>query len=372
MNIEEQLRDYRATLDAASEEAAERHVPRGVVPIRVRPARTLVIAAVAVAASIAIAFAAVGVTHRSSTSPAGVNTSTTPTSASPPATAEPVRVANVVGMKSADAEANLSQEGFNVLTVDTSSCSSPDGTVVSQEPPAGALASFNSTATVRVCTRAVAGAPVTVQVVACPTVSGVVPSPSDPVPPKSVTIATPSFTSPALGAYSDRLGFLLTTAPAGWNCKAIDGGDGSAAVGVTPPGVTPRDSWGVGDKVTQPPTDGVFSQSDGACQGCVYGDVCEIVPSAAADFPSYANVAGFCGTAPAGQHVTPLGNHLYRIDDPAGTLGPDPAHSVLRYVPRTATTDATEARVTCILPASQAGVCDALLNQFFALNPNAG
>ncbi len=369
MTVEEQLRDYKATLDAASEPGAEPALPRGVVPIRIRPARTLVVAAVAVAATIAVAFAAVGVAHRSSTSPAGVNTSTTPTSASSPITGGPARVANVVGLKSAEATTVLNQEGFEVFTHLTTACASPTGIVIAQQPPPGALAHAGTTATLTVCDDATSPTTTTLPVVLCPTVSGTVPSPSDPAAPKSLTISRPSFTAPELSGYSDRVGRLPITAPKGWNCKAGDGTDGSTAVGVTPPGVTPRDSWGVGDKVTQPPTDGVFGSSDGACQGCVYGDVCEIVPSAAADFPDFANLAGFCGTAPSGQQVTPLGNDLYRIDDPAGALGPDPAHSMLRYVPKTAATDATAVRVTCILPASQASVCDALLDEFVALNP---
>jgi hypothetical protein len=367
MNIEEQLREYKATLDAASEEAAGANLPHGVVPIRVRPARALAIAAVAVAASIAIAFAAVGVAHHSSsTSPAGVTT--TPTSASSPITAGPVRVANVVGMKSADATTILNQEGFQVVEVSTNSCSSPHGTVVFQKPPAGSRASTTQALTLGVCTGPPPSAITTVTVVACPTESGTPPSPSDPVAPKSLTIATPSFSSPELSGYSDGFGRFPVVAPKGWNCKALDATDGGVGVGVTPPGATPRDSWGVGGTVTLPPTDGVFAQADGACQGCTYGDVCTIVPSAAADFPDFASVAGMCHPAPAGEHVTPLGNNFYRIDDPAGALGPDAAHSVLRYDPKTATTDAADARVTCILPASESGVCEALLAQFQSSN----
>jgi hypothetical protein len=73
-----------------------------------------------------------------------------------------------------------------------------------------------------------------------------------------------------------------------------------------------------------------------------------------------------------GQTVTPLGDNRYAIDDPAGTLGPDAAHSELRYTPRTATTDAHVTRITCILPASQRNVCTAIISQFFALHPTPG
>jgi PASTA domain len=364
MNIEEQLREYKATLDAATAEAAGANLPHGVVPIRVRPARTLAIAAVAVAASIAIAFAAVGVAHHSSsTSPAGVTT--TPTSASSPITAvATVTVPNVVGMRTDSAAVILS--GLHLsYTVVNAACTGPSDVVNRQLPAAGTGVRPDQVVSLVLCN---VGGPTTLTVVVCPTESGTSPSPSDPTAPSTVSIATPSFTSPELSGYSDGFGRFPVVAPKGWNCKALDATDGGVGVGVTPPGATPRDSWGVGGTVTLPPTDGVFAQADGACQGCTYGDVCTIVPSAAADFPDFASVAGMCHPAPAGEHVTPLGNNFYRIDDPAGALGPDAAHSVLRYDPKTATTDAADARVTCILPASESGVCDALLAQFRALN----
>jgi hypothetical protein len=372
MNVEDQLRDYRATLDAATEEAADAPLPRGVVPIRVRPVRTLAIAAVAVAATIAIAFAAVGASHKSSVSPAGVTT--IPTSASSPITAATtVFVPNVVGMTVDDAESVVGSTGLRTITADNKrSCTAAPGTVVSQLPAAGTRVASTGRVTLTVCNES--GGTLTVPVVPCPTESGTSPSPSDPVAPKSLTIANPSFTTPALSGYSDGLGRFPVIAPKGWNCKAIDATDGGVGVGITPPGATPRDSWGVGGTVTQPSTDGVFAQSDGACQGCIYGDVCSIVPTAAADFPDYASTPGFCHAAPAGEQVVVLDSNppWYQIDDPAGVLGPDAAHSLLRYIPKTATTDATESRVTCILPASEAAVCDALLDQFLALNPNAG
>jgi hypothetical protein len=368
MSVEEQLRDYRATLDTATEDTASRP-NRTVAMRRIRPVRSLAIAAVAVAAAVAIAFAAVGVTHRGSTSPVGVATSTTPTSGSSPITAGPPRVPDVLGMKSADAAMVMTQAGFTVEVVDVACTGAPRGSVTAQHPPAGTRAHAGDTATLTVCTGPPSAATAVLPVVVCPTQTGTLPSPSDPHAPTSVTVPTPSFAAPKLSGYSDLRGLLPTTAPEGWTCKALDSTDGGTALGITPPGATPRDSWGVGGKVTQPPTDGVFAQSDGACQGCVYGDVCSIVPGVAADFPSFASVSGFCRTAPAGEHVTPLGNNLYRIDDPAGALGPDAAHSVLRYTPKTATTDASVIRETCILPASQASVCDALLNEFLALNP---
>jgi PASTA domain len=364
MTVEEQLREYRESLDAATEAAAASHLPRSVVPIRIRPARTLLVAAVAVAAAVAIGFAAVGVSHRSSTRPAG-----TGTSAASPITdvAGNIVVPNVIGMKAATATTTLGSLGFSIMQRDVS-CRGPLGVVTGQDPRPGTHVIKASTITQDVCTRLTASPTTTLPVVVCTTVYGVPPSATDPKAPKSLTVATPPFAAPKLSGYSDLRGFLPITAPAGWNCKALEATDGGQAVGVTPPGVTPRDSWGTGGTVTQPPTDGVFALSDPACQGCVWDDACAIVPGIKADFAAD-RAQGPCPAAPAGQRVTAMGNHVYSIDDPAGTLGPDEAHSILRYTPKTLTTDPMVIRETCILPAAQLAVCNALLDEFVALQP---
>jgi hypothetical protein len=372
MNVEDELRKYKTTLDAATETAARR--PNRVIAMRrIRPVRSVAIAVVAVAATIGIAFAAVGVTHHSSTSPAGVNTSTTPTSASSPATAVPTITApDLVGMREGDAVSAVGRLTLRIAVAAAApACTAPGGTVVTQTPVAGTLMEYGATVTVDICHPPSAGTTITLPVVGCTTELGVPPSQSDPHAPTSLTIAAPSFTTTALEGYSDLRGFMPVVAPAGWNCKAIEATDGGQGVGVTPPGATPRNSWGSGTTVTQPPTDGIFASWDPACQGCVYGEICGIVPSADADFPDYA-ANGLCGTPPAGQTVTPLGNNLYAIDDPAGALGPDAAHSLLRYTPKTPTTDASAIRETCILPVSQRAVCTALLDDFMAFHHHFG
>ncbi len=358
MNIEEQLREYRATLDTATETAAVTHTDRLAPPVRLRPARTLLVAAVAVAAAVGLAFAAVGVTHRNSTSPAGPATSTPTT---PLATVAPTTVVpNVVGMRQAQADDTLTAVGLSINARSAVSCSVPAGTVVRQSPAAGTRVASTWRVTLDVCTES--GRTLVVPVVVCPTETGTPFSSSDPRAPTSLKIATPGFTSPTLSGYSDKRGFLTTTAPAGWTCRALDATDGGVAIGITPPGAKPRQSWDYGGKVIQPPTDGVFLYSDPTCGGCVFDDVCAIVPGTEHSFPGLT-----CPKQPAGQVVTPLGNNLYAIDDPAGALGPDPAHSILKYAPKTATSDPGNVRETCILPASQHSVCEALLNQFLAL-----
>jgi len=372
MSVEEQLRGYQATLDAATDAAASR-TQRVVAMRRRRPARSLAIAAVAVAAAVAIAFAAVGATHRTSTPPAGVETSTTPTSTVSRITAvTTVVVPNVVGMRLADAKSLIDGVGLRTVTAHTNgSCSSAPGIVSAQYPAGGARTTTRQGVALITCTGPTARPPKTLPVVVCNTQYGVGPSASDPHAPTSLTVASPPFAEPLLSGYSDRRGYLPITAPAGWGCAAVEAADGGQAVGVTPPGVTPRDSWGSGATVTQPPTDGVFAAADPACQGCVFGEICGIVPSANRDFPDYAR-SGLCHAPPAGQRVTPLGHNLYAIDDPAGALGPDAAHSVLRYTPGTATTSASVIRETCILPPSQRAVCGTLLDEFLVLHPSAG
>jgi hypothetical protein len=330
----------------------------------VRPARTLLVAAIGVAAAVAIAFAVVGTTNRRSTPPAGVTTTPPPSSTTPsPTVAVTLAVPNVIGETESAAAAALERHGFEVTARLTPCSAVAPGLVVAQNPSANRTAARGWNVTIDVCSGSTT---TTVPVSVCATEYGTPPSASDPKAPKTLQIATPPFPDPALAGYSDLRGYLPVVAPAGWNCKAIEATDGGQAIGVTPPGATPRDSWGVGGKVTQPPTDGVFAELEPACQGCVAGEICGIVPTAVADFPELASTP--C-PQPADQTVTPFGHDRYRIDDPPGALGPDAAHSILRYTPRSAHTDASAMRITCILPASQQTVCTALFEDFFARNP---
>jgi hypothetical protein len=362
MKIEEQLRDYRATLETATDDATGTSQRRIAPPIRMRPARTLVVAAVAVAAAIAVAFAAVGVSRNRSTPPASVGPTT-------PATEPTFTMPNVVGMKPLTALSTLGPLALDITTVDNGTpCAGRNIVIARQVPAPGTRIQRKSSATIVQC--ALPPTRQALPVVVCDTTYGVPPDASSPKAPKSITIKNPPFDSPKLSGYSDLRGYLPITAPAGWNCKAIEAGDGGQGVGVTPPGVAPRDNYITGYPNTLPLADGVFAMYDPACQGCVYGEICGIVPSADADFPDFAANGGCPVEHPAGEHVTPLGDNRYAIDDPAGTIGPDAAHSVLRYTPRTASTDAQAMRITCILPASQRNVCSAIIDQFFALHPS--
>jgi hypothetical protein len=288
------------------------------------------------------------------------------TTVAPPTTIGPgsrTVVPDVVGRNWSVAVSRLEQLGFHATKTSTAECVADPGLVVMQDPAPGTHVVAASTVAIQVCAHPAPGTTTTLPVVVCPTEYGVPPSSSDPHAPTSLTIESPSFEQPRLSGYSDLRGFLPIVGPAGWNCKAIEATDEGQGVGVTPPGVAPRDSWGVGGTVTQPPTDGVFATLIPTCAGCVYDEICGIVPRADADFPDFAR-ARLCNAQPAGRQVTPMGNNRYAIDDPAGTLGPHVAHSVLVYRPRTTATDASVLRETCILPTSQRNVCDTLLDEF--------
>jgi hypothetical protein len=155
MNIEEQLRDYRTALDAATEEAAASNDARVAPPVHTRPARTLVFAAVAVAAAVAIAFLAVGASHNRSTRPASGDESTTvaPTAA-PPTTIGPgsrTVVPDVVGMQSAEAVTTLGRFGYIVQQTLVSQCVAPPGTVVTSDPAPGTHVAAATRVTIGVC-----------------------------------------------------------------------------------------------------------------------------------------------------------------------------------------------------------------------------
>jgi hypothetical protein len=357
MNIAEQLREYRSTLDTATQSATTES-PRVAPVIRLHPARTLIIAAVAVAAAIGIAFVVVGTTNKRSTPPAGVTTST--------GVARSARVPNVLGVDRRHAVRMLTAAGFVVSEQIVPSDTVPVQLVVAQSPVAGSSVRIGSAVTVRVSSGPARGGSLEVGVTVCPTQQSVAPGPLDPDAPSTILIPAVSLASPAPAAYSGKRGFLVITAPAGWSCKAIEAGDGSQGIGVTPPGSTPRERWGNPGQVTKPLTDGVFAISVPTCQGCVYDEICGIVPSASADFPGFASLP--C-SRPPGETAIDRGNGVYEFDDPAGTIGPDAARSILRYVSRTAQTDATVVRETCILPASQHNLCDTLFAEFFALQP---
>ncbi|MDQ1466037.1 MAG: hypothetical protein QOH10_452, partial [Actinomycetota bacterium] len=315
-------------------------------------------------AAVAVAFAAVGASHRGSTRPAGTGLTTT---VAPPTTIGPgsrTVVPDVVGRNWSVAVSRLERLGFHATKTSTTECVADPGLVVDERPAPGTHVVAASTVAIQVCAHLAPGATTTLPVVVCDTSEGTSALPSERAPTSVKVPAPPPFDAPKLSGYSDSHGRLPITGPAGWSCKALDATDGGVAIGITPPGVSPRDSWGVGGK---PESDGVFALSGGACQGCIYTEVCAIVPGADADFPDFAR-SGLCTAPPAGQQVTAMAGNLYAIDDPAGTLGPDGAHSVLVYRPRTATTDASVLRETCILPAAQRAVCDTLFDEFLALH----
>lgn len=151
MTVEEQLREYRATLDAATEEAVAPHARLVAPPIRIRPTRTVLLAAVAVAAAVALAFAAGGMTHKSSTVPAGSGISTTvspPTTIGPPST---IVLPDVVALNSRAAVATLEQFGFRAMQSTVTTCVAPEGLVVEQDPPPGTRVAAASTVFISVC-----------------------------------------------------------------------------------------------------------------------------------------------------------------------------------------------------------------------------
>jgi hypothetical protein len=373
MNLEEHLREYRNTLDAATEAGSASHTERVAPPVRIRPTRTLVLAAVTVAAAAAIAFAAVGALHRSSSSPAGSVTATTTSTtraATPISTVGSVAVPNVVGEKATPAAITLTQLGFVVKQVAVP-CRGPLGVVTKETPAPGSRVhvGHGGVVTITICTtQDGASTTTTLPVVICPTEYGN-PPPRSARLPASLTIASPPFASPALSGYSDGSGHLTSIAPTGWGCRALDAADGGVAIDVTPPGVPVGTRCCTGGKLTRLSSDGVFADSVG-CVGCVFAEACSIVPGVDTN-PDFAG-QGPCPKVPAGQHVSPLGNNVFRIDDPPGTLGPDAAHSILRYTPASASGGPVVTRETCVLPASQLAVCNTLLDAFRALNPGAG
>jgi hypothetical protein len=153
----------------------------------------------------------------------------------------------------------------------------------------------------------------------------------------------------------------VITAPASWTCAAVDAADGGASLEL--PADTGKQSGADFNPASPSDHNGLFALSIPACQGCVYSEICGIVPNADAAFPGF---TGACAARPAGETITSLGDNVYRIEDPAGAVTPHAAISILVFRPGTITTDASVARETCAFQ-DQLDICAALLNQFLAL-----
>ena len=166
-----------------------------------------------------------------------------------------------------------------------------------------------------------------------------------------------------LGYYSDDVRSVQPIlAPRGWSCNAEVGADGTTGIDIYPPGT----SAGGAQEVS--------AQSNAECQGCTYNLVCGFVPAAAQQLgysdepctgmrPTAESVHFEQGSASdPGDHVS----DVIEFQDPPSVKAPNPVNGVLLYAWTKGGDGGNSSDEVCVLPASEHGVCTAVLNNFIA------
>lgn len=211
--------------------------------------------------------------------------------------------------------------------------------------------------------------PVAVPVVVCPTTFGAGTPPPASLP-ASRTLAVPGDLAGEVALYSDDHGLMMLLGPAGWQCQAMYGADGSGRVVVYPTGASAPS----GQAYARSDAQAVIGSETSACFSCTFGQACPLFPAAASVYDqSGINPAG-CWTRPAAETVVPLSVGVVSFRDPPGVVGdgipsggPYAANGVMTFYPGpspgTASPDGSWLD-TCTLPAAQTALCTAALNQF--------
>jgi hypothetical protein len=167
-----------------------------------------------------------------------------------------------------------------------------------------------------------------------------------------------------LGLYSDNEGVIEVLAPAGWNCSALIGADGSSSVQVSPPG----QSTIAGDSLNGSSAELVTASQTSACVGCRESLACPLFVDAANDYTQ--TFQQTCPTTkPSSESVTEVTSHVVEFTDPPGVVGDAspsggayPAQGVMTYYDDLMSDGSwTE---TCVLPPTESSICTAAIGDF--------
>jgi len=201
-------------------------------------------------------------------------------------------------------------------------------------------------------------------VVACPTQYGI--ENTRPARyPAAEAVVLPAQLAGGFALYSDR-GRLVqpVIGPRGWDCSVLVAVDGGLGVSVFPPG-------GSANGPTL-----VSASRDVACMGCMYGEVCPLVPYAHAIF-GYADLPCASGRVPdeavrwlAGpRSYAPSGADVISFTDPPGVHGYGaasggayPARGLLLF--SWARGSSNVSVISCTVAPSYAAVCPVILSYF--------
>jgi hypothetical protein len=156
--------------------------------------------------------------------------------------------------------------------------------------------------------------------------------------------------------------------PAGWECSAEFGADGSGGVVVSPPGQLSSKPGGL-----WPPSlpadshvETIEGSETGACVGCAVGQACRLFADAAQLDTGY----GTCLTRPPSETVAQIDHGVAAFEDPAGVAGDAvpsggqyPANGVMTFYPNSPSGSWLD---TCTLPPADHALCTTSLNVFVA------
>lgn len=203
----------------------------------------------------------------------------------------------------------------------------------------------------------------------CPSTYGTGSSPPTRYP-ATMSLSLPLSVVPKVGLYSDSTRSVQPIlAPASWSCSVSVGADGSTVISVFPPGQADPLSGTV--KTTSAPANARFvtAYSPSACQGCIASLVCSLFPQAAQQL-GYSGQT--CASTPPQEQDTFSGGSeadgfgTVGFTDPAGIKGTGTgsggtyaAIGTLRFGITNGSDVAQAVTLTCVLPPSDSGVCNA-------------
>lgn len=165
-----------------------------------------------------------------------------------------------------------------------------------------------------------------------------------------------------LANYTDGLHGMSVVGPRGWHCSAIDAADGNVDLFIAPPGAS---SAPTGNTYTKDTREGIGARS-GASAQIPFEFTCAAMPDL-----GISSVEP-CPKVPAGERFTRVDHTTADFIDPPGVAGigtpsggRNTARGQIRYSPPPIPTMGDEAaEVTCTLPASNASLCQTIVDYF--------
>jgi hypothetical protein len=208
--------------------------------------------------------------------------------------------------------------------------------------------------------------PLSLTLWSCPTTLGISgEAPANLTTPVQVMVP-PGFSSSQLAVYSDTQGIMELLAPAGWDCQAIVGADGSSSIEIYPPGQGAASGSSLGTSST---AEEVRGDQTSASPFAANLQACQLFPAA------YKNLTGVpCSLkSPTAEEATLSTNNIIEFTDPPGVAGDgDPsggaftASGVMTYYPVSGASPLSNGSwtETCVLPPSESRLCGAIISSF--------